>query len=42
MGGADGVNEQGLYGSEQNNVFYQMSIAQNHRSKVKNTIDRVW
>ena len=40
-GGADGVHEQGLYSSDKKNVFYQMSIEQNHRSKVKKTIDRL-
>jgi DNA-binding HxlR family transcriptional regulator len=40
-GGADGVHERGLYGSNKKNVFYQMSIEQNHRSKVKKTIDRL-
>lgn len=40
-GGADGVHEQGLYSTEKKNVFYQMSIEQNHRSKVKKTIDRL-
>lgn len=40
-GGADGVQEQGLYSSDKKDVFYQMSIEQNHRSKVKKTIDRL-
>ena len=40
-GGADGVHEQGLYSCDKKNVFYQMSIEQNHRSKVKRTIDRL-
>ena len=40
-GGADGVQEQGLYSSDKKDVFYQMSIEKNHRSKIKKTIDRL-
>ena len=40
-GGADGVHEQGLYNSDKKDVFYQMSIEKNYRSKVKKTIDRL-
>lgn len=40
-GGADGVHEQGLYSFDKKDVFYQISIEQNHRSKVKKTIDRL-
>jgi hypothetical protein len=40
-GGADGVHEQGLYNSGKKDVFYQISIEVNHRSKVKKTIDRL-
>ncbi|WP_045858675.1 hypothetical protein [Teredinibacter purpureus] len=40
-GGADGVHEQGLYSIDKKDVFYQISIEQNHRSKVKKTIDRL-
>lgn len=41
-GGADGVHERGLYCSEKENVFYQMSTEQDHRRKVKKTIDRLF
>jgi hypothetical protein len=40
-GGADGVHEHGLYSSDKKDVFYQMSIEQNYRSKVKRTLDRL-
>ncbi|MEN8616673.1 hypothetical protein [Shewanella baltica] len=40
-GGADGVHEQGLYCSNRIDVFYQMSTEENHRSKVKRTIERL-
>ncbi len=40
-GGADGVQEQGLHSSDRKDVFYQMSVEQNHRSKIKKTIDRL-
>lgn len=40
-GGADGVHEEGLYSTGKKDVFYQISIEKNHRSKVKKTIDRL-
>ena len=40
-GGADGVHERGLYDTGKKDVFYQISIEKNHRSKVKKTIDRL-
>ena len=40
-GGADGVHERGLYSHDKKDVFYQMSIEQNPRSKIKRTLDRL-
>lgn len=40
-GGADGIKEPGLYSVDDSKIFYQISIEENHRSKVKKTIDRL-
>tara|TARA_R110001599_G_scaffold346153_1_gene571144 strand:+ start:413 stop:2665 length:2253 start_codon:yes stop_codon:yes gene_type:complete len=40
-GGADGAMEQGLFSGDRLNVFYQVSIEESHRSKVKKTMDRL-
>lgn len=40
-GGADGIREPGLYSVDNSKIFYQISIEENHRSKIKKTIDRL-
>ncbi|RYU67545.1 hypothetical protein ERW51_10965 [Aliivibrio finisterrensis] len=40
-GGADGAKEEGLFSTERIGTFYQVSIEENHRSKVKKTVDRL-
>ena len=40
-GGADGVQSRELYQTEKSGVFYQISVEENHRSKIKKTVNRL-
>jgi len=39
-GGADGIQEQGLYSVSKSEVFYQISIEKNQKSKGSDSIER--
>lgn len=40
-GGADGLSSRGLFETDKQSVFYQVSIQQDHRAKIKKTLDRL-
>ncbi len=40
-GGADGVRVEGLYEKDRPGVFYQMSVTENHKTKIRQTLRRL-
>ncbi len=40
-GGADGVQSRELFETSKSDVFYQITVEENHRNKIKKTVERL-